>query len=234
VVLSARKRIEQYQRDLNRTIRRRYEFEPVQSTEISYVDVRQDAGFRPLGGTPLASNPMVTNYTAANSQGSYVRKTTVESWFSGAFRYFNADLDPVLRDLQEFEAHANLLLGTRIDPEVLWNLQPWSWLADWFVNFGDVLGNISAISFDHQVMQYGYIMSTRTAEEEWTTPPLYGMTGNLFTTPLAMSLGGITNFRTTTRKLRGSAYPFGFGLDPSTFTMEQWAILASLGITRVK
>ena len=235
MVLTARSKIEQYERDLRREIRRRYTFpEQITTSAVSKL-ISQDTGFWIDPGSPLGgANPNVLTYNSASrDNGTYVKRESQRTWFSGAFRYFNADVENSMQDLLKFEEHANLLLGTRLDPEVLWNLQPWSWLVDWFVNYGDVLGNISAFAFDRQVMHYGYLMKEWDVYEEWSVPTMWAKTG--FFNSSSRNLGiGVSSSRTTKRKLRVNAFPFGFGLDPSTFTVEQWAILASLGITRVK
>lgn len=232
VVLSARKAIEQYERDLGREIRRRYTFDPIKSTLLNTIDCRFDSQLWVSATSPLGTQQNVRTFSDSRYQGTYSKQTTQQSWFSGAFRYFNADVGSGLEDLKEFEEHANLLLGTRLDPEVIWNLQPWSWLIDWFANYGDVLGNFSALVFDRQVLHYGYIMTTVTDVEEWTTPGLFARSGSTFLG--TETVGGVlANTRHSVRKIRSHASPFGFGLDPSTFTVDQWAILASLGISRV-
>jgi hypothetical protein len=153
-----------------------------------------------------------------------------KSHFSGGFRFYYPDISTALDDLAEFEHKANLLLGTRLDPEVLWNLQPWTWLVDWFVNFGDVLGNLSAIISDGLVMQYGYIMQENVISKEVTLPRglwvRNSISASVFTQkPVTVTLDYHS-------KVRVKASPFGFGLTPEMFSPQQWAILAALGISR--
>jgi hypothetical protein len=232
LVLTARSKIEQYERDLGREIRRRYTFEPKISTEFSSKAINTDSQYWVQGGTPLGgATANISTFNGSNNQGTYRKTRTEESWFSGAFRYFNADVSESLADLRQFEEHANLLLGTRLDPEVIWNLQPWSWLIDWFVNYGDVLGNFSALTFDRQVLHYGYIMTNVTDEEEWTAPGLFARSGPTFLARTQVS-GVLASSRHSVRKIRSHASPFGFGLDPDAFTADQWAILAALGMSR--
>ena len=234
-VLASRELIEQYERDLRREIRRRYTYPDVSSVTHEFKTISQNTEFWLDSASPMgAANPNVLTYdSASRDNGSYIKRAVEKRWFSGAFRYFNADVHEHLSDLQKFEEHANLLLGTRIDPEVIWNLQPWSWLVDWFVNYGDVLGNISAIGFDRQVMHYGYLMRDWEIYEEWSVPTVWAKTGffNNKSTNLNMQ---VSSSRTTKHKLRVNAFPFGFGLNPEAFNASQWAILASLGISRGK
>jgi hypothetical protein len=133
---------------------------------------------------------------------------------------------------KRFEQEANYLLGTRLTPEVVWNLAPWSWAADWFGNTGDILRNISYLGADGLVMQYGYIMHHEQAQSHmWANTS--GWTG-------FNGLGQITNpylsslWRTdkSDMKIRRSATPYGFGVDTSSLSTKQWAILAALGISK--
>jgi hypothetical protein len=158
-----------------------------------------------------------------------ITSTVVKSYFSGAFRIYDPELHFLEKRLAEFENNANTLLGTRLDPEVLWNLQPWTWLFDWVFNFGDILGNISAFS-DGIVMQYGYLMREENIRKDIRfSSGVWSRTGTSTwvrsTDPLEVTL-------TTLRKRRVKASPFGFGLDPETFTESQWAILLALGMSK--
>jgi hypothetical protein len=139
-----------------------------------------------------------------------------------------------LEELSLYEEKANALLGTRLDPEVVYNLVPWTWLLDWFVNFGDVVANASAISSDNLVMQYGYLMRTTSVRKELTWPQ--GLWGRRPTGQLASSwkqfLPTYSQTTSLVTKQRGKASPFGFGLNPSDFSPDQLAILAALGLSR--
>jgi hypothetical protein len=233
-VLATRKRLEQYYRDLSREIRRRYSFPEISEVTSTTSTIQTDGEYWVQGNTPLgASTGRYFTYHSSAPTGTTVVKSVQNSWFSGAFRYLNATEEHDMNTLQKFEEDANALLGTRIDPEVLWNLQPWTWLADWFVNYGDVLGNISSITADRQVMHYGYIMRTVESHVEYSVPGLWAASGptGLGRTRVA---GPFHNKVTTVRKHRGAASPFGFGLNPDSFTASQWAILGALGISKVR
>lgn len=233
-VLATRKRLEQYYRDLSKEIRRRYSFPEVVAVTTTDHTIQTNSDFWVQSGTPLGSrvDRYFTYHTSAPT-GSIVVKSVQNSWFSGAFRYLNATEEHDMTTLQKFEEDANALLGTRLDPEVLWNLQPWSWLADWFVNYGDILGNISSVVVDRQVMHYGYIMRTLQTDVEYSVPGLWAASGvtGLGRTRVA---GPFHNKVTSVRKHRGAASPFGFGLNPDTFSASQWAILGALGISKVR
>ena len=117
---------------------------------------------------------------------------------------------------------ASVLLGIELTPEVLWNLTPWSWAADWFANMGDVLSNVSDFANDGLVMHYGYMMETSHVTH---TYDLHGHGLNGVESPLTLTFENI-------QKQRIKASPFGFGLTWESFTPRQLAILAALGISR--
>lgn len=143
-----------------------------------------------------------------------------EMWFSGAFTYYLPPLGTRERDL----AIANKLYGTRLTPEVVWNLTPWSWAADWVTNAGDVIHNISAFSQDGLVMPYAYLMSRNTHKAELAHN---GAIMRRHGTPVSA-----WQTLTTTVKERTKATPFGFGLESSGFSDRQWSILTALGLSR--
>jgi len=144
-----------------------------------------------------------------------------ETWFSGAFTFHLPPQGTRARDL----AIARKLWGTELTPEVVWNLTPWSWAADWVTNIGDVLHNVSRFSQDGLVMPYGYIMRRKTRKVEYQ---LRGARTKYKNLPV-----DCRQVFTTTVKQRRKATPFGFGLDPALdFTSRQWSILVALGLSR--
>lgn len=206
--------VEHYENESGRLLHRRYTF----PTEISTSST-----------VATGQRPAPTIHTGFFAGGFGGVKTRVESvrtetWFAGAFTYY---LDPGLTGKGKRERYRQLakkLLGVQLTPEVLWNLTPWSWAADWFANTGDVLHNISAFRDDGLVMPYGYIMRKRTHS---VTQDLDGY--NL------RRLGpqpGISQRFTTTVKSRHKATPWGFGLNPLSFTARQWAITTALGLSK--
>lgn len=193
--------ISQYDRASDTKIRRRCVYSDV-TTSVA-VDTR-------------FADPSLITQLASNGSRSTLTKERV--WFSGAFRYHVPLGDDFYSKALRYESHANRLLGTRITPEVVWNIAPWSWLGDWFGNTGDVLHNISALSTDGLVMQYGYAMRSKTVEQSDVVHdgPLRGS-------------GLVTN---TVAKQRIHATPYGFGKLPSSLSKRQIAVLAALGLSR--
>jgi hypothetical protein len=156
-------------------------------------------------------------------------QTTREIWFSGSFTYY---LPPIIPEDNEFvqginrwkqtEQIANRLFGTRLTPDLLYKLTPWSWAANFVSNAGDVVHNWSAFANDGLVMNYGYLMETKVSREIYA---LDGLVIKGHPTYAKQTLEKVT-------KSRFVASPFGFGVNPASFTAKQWSIIAALGISK--
>jgi hypothetical protein len=117
---------------------------------------------------------------------------------------------------ERYAAEADRLLGVDLTPEVLWNLSPWSWMLDWFGDFGDVMTNISNLGHDGTVMQYGYLIERKNIQQTWTAT----FNGQ----PLRTEVSYLT-------KQRMPASPYGFGVKFEELSSKQLAILAALGLS---
>lgn len=217
-IVTAAKRIEQLERDSGRLVRRRFSFPTRQET---FVSESQGLGNVPLHWT-------YTYLWGASASRNKRRITTTyktDRWFSGAFTY-HLDLGERQRSqLYAAADNARLLLGVKLDAEVLWNLAPWSWLADWFGNVGDIATNMSHFSRDGLVMPYGYMMAETSVTRE-----------NLLWDLDWIDPAGPKSVRDTmsfVRKQRRPASPFGFGFSDMVLDTRQTSILAALGISKV-
>lgn len=213
----ADKVVQQLQRDSGKLIRRKYTFPDEISDTVEYY---QNAyAFLP-GGYVLSTNqyegPGVLTVTT---------NTVIKTKFSGAFCY-HLNLGTTLPDrLARSAAETRKLSGLELTPEVMWNLAPWSWAADWFGNFGDAMHNISRFQQDGLVMPYGYIMREKTLTRTYTLrggQPLQAGKTN----------GDLSMTFVFNSKNRLRATPFGFGFDMNALTGRQSAILGALGINR--
>lgn len=204
--------LRQLHRDSGKVVRRRYSFPTEITTTQSIASTITSAN------VPDAYNSLVGSVP----RGKVVSDTVVKQdrWFSGAFTYHLADLrsNRWLRTLQESER----LYGGIPDVADLWNVLPYSWASDWFMNVGDVLQNVSNMNNFGLVMPYGYIMEKTVRE---TTYTLQETTKGPGVAPLTVRW---------TAKKRLPASPFGFGITWDGFNSFQLSILAALGITRVR
>jgi len=212
-VTKSHKILDDYRRGSGKQIRRQYSF----PTETSQNVVIKDNiyPYIPTSTTWFYVNP-----------GRLTRTETIQKdcWFKGAFTYY---LDPgedrmgkLLRASQE----AKKLYGVRITPDVLWNLAPWSWAADWVSNAGDVISNVSAFASDGLVMRYGYLMEHTIATREYRLEG-YRLYGD------SAPRTDVATFVTETKR-RIPATPFGFGLELGALSGRQQAIIAALGLSR--
>lgn len=214
--VNAEKILTQLRRDSGRNVRRRFN-EPIVKTVTDQV-----VGDSWPVGLPSNGNLVTTGGTFRKITRSIV--TTRKRSFSGCFTYHlemgNGELETLTRLAQEMKK----LYGIRIDPDVLWNLTPWSWAADWFGNLGNIITNISAFSEDGLVMRYGYVMeetSVAYTDIMWDVRLRGYPSMNL-----SHSYG-------TTTKVRRRATPYGFGLNLGSLSDYQWGIIGALGISRV-
>jgi hypothetical protein len=128
-----------------------------------------------------------------------------------------------LKDLMQRYNHLYGILPT---PEVIWNLTPWSWAADWVTSMGDIMSNISMLLTDGLVMKYGFVM------EHSSTTKTYSISGlRLHQGANTIPYTGWQRFSTES-KLRRRATPYGFGLTSEEFSPRQWAILVALGLSK--
>jgi hypothetical protein len=220
----ANKLVEQYRRDSSRWVRRTYEF-PKQSSQTVTVYSAGDARAYPqMPGEQ-------SNLVIRNPSLTITYSETTERKFAGAFEYFvpprgNTAIDRML----SYEADINHLLGTRLTPEVVWNIAPWSWAADWFSNCGDVVHNMSEFMTDGLTMPYGYMMETKRSTTMYHGEGRYITYASSGPQPdLPYSSDAILGYET---KIRIPASPFGFGLELGQMTARQIAISAAIGVSR--
>nr|UJQ85921.1 MAG: hypothetical protein 1 [Leviviridae sp.] len=191
--------LNKYQSQSDQVIRRSYEW-PVESADR--VDLASHSMQPPIG------------FFTGGGQSQHVYK---RKWFEADFIY-HVPAGGALNDkFRRYGSYARKLLGVDLSPEVLWNLSPWSWAADWFSNVGDVMHNISAFGTDGLVMRNGFVMCHVLREKRnW----------------------GVWNTRYQTRveitetKIRRSATPYGFGVSFDSLSANQVAVIAALGLSR--
>lgn len=218
IVMNFSKSIEQFERDLGRPVRRQYSFpdQVVTQSDFSYQN-RPDL---------YIFGPKIQNYFW--KQGTPFKVTTEQTitekyWFAGAFEYY---LDPLLAKLGpagDAVSKANQILGFSGSLSTLWELAPWSWLVDWFLNVGDLITLNEKIANDSLVLRYGYLMRTYVLESRREVSGLTPLVG-----------GNPTSLSSTSRiteKQRVRSTPYGFGLNLNALSAQQWAILGALGLS---
>jgi hypothetical protein len=204
--------IAQFERDSGRLVRRRIVLE-----NERYADppINMGASY----GWPSGSSYLWSGPGELTQHNSYQRRT----WFSGAFTYYvNFPGSGLLHARGAQLRHR--LFGAGITPSALWNIAPWSWLADYGTNIGDVMTNMTQFSRDNLVARHAYVMSTATAVREYKLRGLQPRTGPPIEATLMLK---------TTSKLRARGSPYSFAITPQPLSGRQTAILAALGLTRL-
>lgn len=207
--------LRQLERDNGRTVRRSFRF-PSRIMKSSF------GSYTPTFGPYVGLDP--SYFSSQVPPVSWTFRETRDVWFSGAFTYCIPMDGSLLGRLQEWEAKANVLLGTRMSPEVLWELAPWSWLVDWRFAIGTAISSATRLSSDGLVLRYGYLMAHTIAEQIYSTPEAVLRGGQV--------VPSVTQTLRSERKERFRATPYGFGLNASALSDTQWSVLGALGLTR--
>lgn len=155
-------------------------------------------------------------YVDPTKLGSHTlsRVTATRAWFEGTFRYYIPNIDSVYwskRAVME-------MYGIFPNPSLLWELTPFSWLVDWWIDVGDVISNMNTGWADNLVARYAYVMKTVEirGELQSTVNLKCGLQNHYWVFPV-------------TWKTRAGASRFGFGLTDSEFSLRQWSIIGAIG-----
>lgn len=205
--------IKQYHRDADRLIRRR--FKPIDLPEV-------------VTTSSFATNPVTAKGRAlsanlcSNSTGTITKRINRKIWYSGAFMYH------IPKDMSAFETYIyDFQRAFKIapDPVDLWNLLPFSWLADYFTTGQNTLRHLFLQTAEGAVQVYGYVMCTTVVE---TTYKWQGM----------LRINNQPTFTTMTAtvqktiKQRSRVSPFGIHFTGLDLTQKQLFVLAALGIAK--
>lgn len=194
---------------------------------VSFTEDITDINYRADQDAPLVYPALVSYhyrfpYPGRAKWGWTVtaRHTIRKVWFEGSFRYWipalMKDHDPYFRTINRLNYY-----GARVSPSLLWEATPWSWLADWGTNLGDIIDNVTTQSASNLVSNYAYIMSTTT--ERWTHDSCIHMWNkDVF----------LHWDQDVVAKHRQVASPFGFGLDLTDLSLRQISILTALGVSK--
>jgi hypothetical protein len=148
------------------------------------------------------------------------------AWSTGTFRIYRPEFDDT--DPSSFEELRKIrqlltLFGANINPSVLWELTPWSWLIDYFTNLGDLIKTLSRIEQDSAVAREFFVMKTTESifnfhqEFNWNT-----------------GLSSVDWPRIMRVKMRRKGdSPYHFRLNGSLSAM-QLSIISAIGLQRLR
>jgi hypothetical protein len=123
------------------------------------------------------------------------------------------------------------LMNTDFTLSTLWELSPWSWLADWALKIGDSISANELASSNRLVTNYAYAMCEQQVNSVLT------VTNLRVNPPTGYLISGLPSSYVSTQsvtvKTRIRANPFGFNPVASSITRnEQWAILGALAASK--
>jgi len=148
---------------------------------------------------------------------------TIRRWFSGSFTYPDLSATDSVDSMDGHARNAEVLLGTKLTPDSLWELAPWSWAVDWFSDTGDIIQNASNFAELGLIMRYGYMMEEHSTNTTHRIPPPYQIHGVEGLVPPCEIF--------TISKVRRPANPFGFGVHWPELSPEHVLVALALGIT---
>lgn len=166
--------------------------------------------------------PSLVSYLYDGIQTREVKQeTTTKWWFSGKFKYYiptgNSPEDIRKRSNQL----ARIVYGAELSPRLVWQLMPWSWMADWVTSAGAVISNLMDYQ-DGLVAQYAYVMMNKSIKTTYTVRGKFKGHGSFQTSQTYID----------EIKLRYAANPFGFGILDGDLSPYQLSILGALGLSR--
>jgi len=227
---SATKTLLQLERDSGLGVRRNMKFDiPDALAQFNSSELSQQ-GY--LTANMMGYNPSYTGSSQADVGNYYGLQTSLTMRqarsvsFSGSF----TRVMPVHRDLENsyvrfMGLYSKYIIGADVTLDRIWQLIPFSWLVDWFLNIRKSLDLYEKVKDDSLVINYGYIMgkTVQTVIQETKVTANIGAT----------SIKSVRSVYLSTRVERLRANPYGFILPTNVaLNPQQWAILAALGITR--
>lgn len=181
--------------------------------------------------------PTLAGYFYTNgrpSEATRVVTTTDHVWFEAKMKYYIQSLEVDTAKSVWSSKLRRKLWGFELTPALAWELMPWSWLQDWFLNVGDVLANFSNSLYDNLVAKYAYVMRNRRVTATVLQTQRYIVTQKYYpfapAPPVTLTLSKIA---TAECKERDEGTPYGFGCDESSFTPRQLLILTALGLQQI-
>jgi len=209
--------------------------------------VGQDSTFRgymDLGISPISSPPsftfdLLTGESLVSTATHGFRKTELRGMINANVKLPDLKL-PILR--RELMRDA---WGLYPDPVDVYNLTPWSWLADWFTGLGDYVEAFNLINTDPSIINYGFLTGIATLQIDTVhtskatrvqkvslTPPV---PATVITENIDENLSRTARVEATLqiRRTFGSAYGLRPTSDLTLFSGGQLAILGALLAMRI-
>jgi hypothetical protein len=184
-------------------------------------------------GGPTGCADVDINNIPGSCDYHYQKSVSTLVWQCGTFRYYVPDIGS-----DRWTARARTVLsGGEFTPKLIWDLMPWSWLIDWFTNVGDILSNSIANAVENETLTNAFSMESQetlytiSISNQWDAYSAAPF-GVQFSVPAGSD--SVLYYRKENQNTRKQASPYGFGLTSTSFSARQWAILAALGVSRLR
>jgi len=164
---------------------------------------------------------------------SFVRvQRTVETkvWYAARYQYFIPEVN--LQSSQWTKRAKAALFGVYPTPELLWEVLPWSWLIDWYTNFGDVATNLSYHPAENLISNYSFVMKHVKEKTVATCHVSHPPQSSQFITVEGHDHTFRSVYKSETKARAGGVNPFGLNVKWSDLSPYQISIVAALGLSR--
>lgn len=218
IATNAEKYMAQLKRDNNTWVKRNRSDKVIESEDIV-------TRWQPICCQPTAGYPISEIFSPTGQTYAYiVLRNTTHVWYEGVFKYYRPEFDDSnsrSKGLLGTVDRNITLYGARINPSMIWKVTPWTWLADWFGNVGDVIERANDWAMDGVVSKYMYLMH-RTVHSCVLRQHLGLRSG-----PISFDF----ERKAEIKRRQGAASPFDFSLKDTDLSARQLAILGAIGIT---
>ena len=171
----------------------------------------------------LSANVIKGTYTVVQNYSSRM-------WFEGNF----VKLPKASLGLDRHMAQFDWLIRTDLTPSDLWQIAPWSWLVDWFIDIGGLIDAFQTGTSNRILSTYAYAMREETRTSTTLLRNIFVQQGGSYTRTY-IGPKDYSHVRIAQRKRRIRANPFGFILNPTvSLSLGQQLILGALGLTKIK
>jgi len=177
-------------------------------------------GIAPTWSETNSSNGTVFIDSALGKLITCRRDTITSTQIWGSVRWTNPYPQHSRLSYQELERQArDIIFGLTVTPKEIWDAVPWTWLIDWFANFGDYLDSTNnLLSLAPSVP---CVMTHQRTEESWTRSD---------TEKWCTGGTGTRIFETKQRVLSGATLSATLPI----FSAGQLTTLSSLAIQRIR
>lgn len=131
--------------------------------------------------------------------------------------------------LNGYRRSAEALVGEGASPGTVYDLTPWTWLVDWFVDIGGLLHYQQAIADNQVAARSSWWSMYETIDASATWGLGYNLTGNMQMLSSHMYAATVAARLKTHKRRFGNPYNIAPSWD---FSSQQWSILSALGISK--